>query len=798
MKNSAKIQCGFVLAILLPPAGLPLRSAEIDAARLPPPAGVPVDFERDIKPIFEQSCFRCHGPERPKSRFRLDNRESALKGGENNKDDIVPGDSAQSKLIHYVTRLVEDLEMPPSGKGEPLTSEQIGLLRKWVDDGARWPPGAETIKRETQFSITPMAQWITVGGNEQKFREHWGQKKGFTAGYDRFEMIEPVGKDTELKVEGRALFPQEDYRIGLTLTRPDVGFVRAGYDTYRKYFSDTGGFYPPLNQPALSLGRDLHEDFGKAWFDVGLARPDWPKLVLGYEYQSRKGDESTLQWGPVGTNSIAPAYKQVDESAHILKLDASHEFSGVLLEEMFRGEFYNLSTRQNAFSSSGSPTLMPISQVDESYKHFVGANALSLEKQVFDWLLLSGGYLYRKLDGDGALSQAIGFAASPRIVLSQQTHVVNANAQLGPWNGLSGFGGVQLEWTRQKGNGEIDSDLDFDTASTIATGTVFSDLDKFTRDEEIGLRYTRIPFTVLFAEARWQQEDLDQFEDEMDSAAGAGIFARDTDASSELKEARAGFTLSPWANISLSSHYKHRIRDTDYDHVTDTNATPSGSSFIFSGNGYSAFIRNRRLETDEIEAKLAWRLNRWLKTTLTYQLTATDYHTTTDAAVGLDSSNNVVSASPGGQFFAGNYDAQVYSFNAALTPGRRFYISGTFSYRDTRLATSSDFDPVVVPYRGKVYSVLGNMSYALNDKTDLRVNYAFSRADYRQQNDAAGLPQGIVYRRHGATASLTRRLLKNMSGTVQYGFFYYTEPTSGGANNYKAHAVLATISIRLP
>ena len=100
---------------------------------------------------------------------------------------------------------------------------------------------------------------------------------------------------------------------------------------------------------------------------------------------------------------------------------------------------------------------------------------------------------------------------------------------------------------------------------------------------------------------------------------------------------------------------------------------------------------------------------------------------------------------------------------------------------------------MVVPYRGKVYSVLGNMSYALNDKTDLRASYTFSRADYRQQNDAAGLPLGIVYRQHGATASLTRRLLKNMSGTVQYGFFYYTEPTSGGANNYKAHADMANM-----
>src|SRR2546430_12423740 len=42
---------------------------------------------------------------------------------------------------------------------------------------SRWPPGAETIKRETQFTVTPIAQWITVRGNEQKFREDWGDRK---------------------------------------------------------------------------------------------------------------------------------------------------------------------------------------------------------------------------------------------------------------------------------------------------------------------------------------------------------------------------------------------------------------------------------------------------------------------------------------------------------------------------------------------------------------------------------------------------------------------------------------------
>src|SRR5437016_5572512 len=193
MNSHATISCGLLWAGFILSVQPQLYGAEVSVAQLPPPAGVTVDFGRDVKPIFESSCFRCHGPEKPKSRFRLDNRESALKGGENNPDDIVPGDSAKSKLIHYVARVVEDMEMPPPGKGEPLRPEQIGVLRAWIDQGAKWAPGAETAVRETKFSVTPTASWITVSGNSQKFREDWWRKEGFTAGYEKFEMIEPGG-----------------------------------------------------------------------------------------------------------------------------------------------------------------------------------------------------------------------------------------------------------------------------------------------------------------------------------------------------------------------------------------------------------------------------------------------------------------------------------------------------------------------------------------------------------------------------------------------------------------------------
>ena len=116
---------------------LATHATPLDPAPLPPAATQTVDFAREVKPLFESACVNCHGPEMTRSGFRLDSRAHALAGGHNGVG-IIPGDSAQSPLLHYVAGVAPDMQMPPKGKGEPFTADEVGLLRAWIDQGAPW------------------------------------------------------------------------------------------------------------------------------------------------------------------------------------------------------------------------------------------------------------------------------------------------------------------------------------------------------------------------------------------------------------------------------------------------------------------------------------------------------------------------------------------------------------------------------------------------------------------------------------------------------------------------------------
>jgi ankyrin repeat protein len=103
-----------------------------------------IDFALEIKPLLERSCAACHSGEKPRGLFRVDVRDAMLRGGASGEAAIVPGHSEKSLLIDYVSGSVPDSEMPPKAQRTRfpgLRTDEVAVLRAWIDQGAEWPTG---------------------------------------------------------------------------------------------------------------------------------------------------------------------------------------------------------------------------------------------------------------------------------------------------------------------------------------------------------------------------------------------------------------------------------------------------------------------------------------------------------------------------------------------------------------------------------------------------------------------------------------------------------------------------------
>ena len=142
-------------------ATVSVMAALPDPSKLPPASKQEgVTFEKDIHPIFEDNCVRCHGNQRPKGGLQLTTIEGIMKGSKDGKV-VVSGHSEQSSLVFAVSEINGKISMPPKPRPprpaaagstnapaapamtppahpwKPLTPEQVGLIRAWIDQGAK-------------------------------------------------------------------------------------------------------------------------------------------------------------------------------------------------------------------------------------------------------------------------------------------------------------------------------------------------------------------------------------------------------------------------------------------------------------------------------------------------------------------------------------------------------------------------------------------------------------------------------------------------------------------------------------
>ena len=117
-------------------------AASADNTTLPPAsAKTGLTYDSDMKAIFDASCAKCHSGDRPKARLHMDTLAGVMKGTREGAI-VTPGDSANSFIVKAIAHATSDHDswMPPLNNRagiKPLTPDQIGLIRAWIDQGAK-------------------------------------------------------------------------------------------------------------------------------------------------------------------------------------------------------------------------------------------------------------------------------------------------------------------------------------------------------------------------------------------------------------------------------------------------------------------------------------------------------------------------------------------------------------------------------------------------------------------------------------------------------------------------------------
>ncbi|RME93912.1 MAG: hypothetical protein D6766_07305, partial [Verrucomicrobia bacterium] len=252
---------------------------------------------------------------------------------------------------------------------------------------------------------------------------------------------------------------------------------------------------------------------------------------------------------------------------------------------------------------------------------------------------------------------------------------------------------------------------------------------------------------------------------------------RATDDDRTAQKYVVGANWYPASRLSLSTEYFHKIRDNDFDHPGDTTSNLPGSLMR-----YPAFLRAQSFDTDDVSFRASFRPAGTLRVVGRYDFQRTTLDTRPDNLSEIQTSEMT---------------GHIASGSISWVPWARLYLMGMVSYVFDRTETpASAATPLVADAHNDYWSLTASVGYALDERTDLEVQYLYYLADNYVDRSAVSTPYGAGAEQHGILVGLNRRFNARTRLGLQYGFFDYQDELSGGHRDYQAHLLYTTLSYR--
>src|SRR2546423_7154105 len=686
---------------------------------------------------------------------------------------------------------------------------------------------------------------LNIAGDDAQFKQEHRMSGDVFGGIEDMHLERAIGKGT-LTIDGRAIFDNHDYDVKVDLTFPRVGYIRAGYTEFRSWYDGNGGFFPDTGLWFAPRHPEDELDRGEAWIELGLRMPKLPEITLHYSHLFRDGRKDSTIWGdstltslPVNpARKLAPAFRNIDETRDIFSAEIAQNFGKIDVGLGMRYEHNETDDRLQLERGAGQLPALVVApgaqrfithrdqnEMDSFNGHF------TTETHLTDSLWFTTAYFYSTSSADISGTRIVGtdynsMYGDPILTLQSNDHgVLNLS-------GMSEMhehvGNVNLMWVPVKkltalaafrySHEEKDSFatfLDTNTTSNVAPFTATNPRggfhlitnptprsgdtsDEFDNTEEtFELRYTGIDNWVLYARGDWEEEWGNVREHEVNGPTDEGMLNKDTKKFSQ--KYTLGVNWNPLSELNFAGNYFHKNIEYDNDFKSELAVSP------VPGSERNQRLLHKELDTDNFNIRMTWRPKLPPKMGTIAFVTRYDYvRGTIDAQLAI--SPTAVGNAPANVIFdelrTATITNHVFTESITWNPSARLYFQGNFSYVRNETDTPADINlipnsmPSVVDAQNDYWTAGASMGFVLDDKTDLRAEYSYYRADNYEANWIVGMPYGMDARQHTVGASISREIVRNVPLQLQYRYFHYRDETSGGHNNYDAHAVFSSLLFR--
>jgi len=642
---------------------------------------------------------------------------------------------------------------------------------------------------------------LLTQGNRNQAKQGEQHNTGVFGGIEDLHYETDVAKKTTFTLDGRSIFDEHDYSVGLGLVRDEYGFLRLNFENFRTWSSGNGGFLPSDGSTFSLPGDALALDRGRISFEAGLTKPNLPKITLKYSHWYRNGDEDSTLWGPVHDSSGAlyrayPGIYSLDEKSDTFQLDLAHHYKKINYGLGLSYTLGDLNDSHKLTFFDGEPAQQKVTdQQGTSYDLF--STHASADTWVKKNLFLSTGFLYSRLDDTFSGSRIYGddfdVAYSPAYpALSygyfnltggalKNDYIWNVNLMSLPdkdWTIIPSLRVQKEDWdANSAGTGTLDTGMQ---EPFIAN----SGRDSIDVTERLDFRYTGMTNWVFDFGGQWMEGQGNLHETNgLTQVGGIGIqpvlFATEDSRLFQKYFANARWYPLPHASLDFGGYYK--INQYNYNNTQDS--TPD--SAVPGVPAYPGFLVYQDFETWDGNIRLTLRPWNNVMLVTRYEYQYSTIHTRPDSASGPGESDS------------SKMNSHIIGQNVSWTPLDWLGLQAGFNYvLSTTKAPVSDYTPAVLNAQNDYWTVNFNSDFVLSDKTDLSIGYFYYRAADSQNQIVGGLPLGTDADEHSITATLVHRITQNLRLNLKYAYTHYDDVASAGHFDYDAHVIFASLQYR--